>query len=126
MAVRLTRAGVALTVGIIVLTGLIIGGLFWVKNSGDQARREDAIEIAEQNLEQQSNEEVSLNDGAAEEEQGDGGNETAPESTPETSTAPAPEALPATGAGDSLFALFIIAALAYAGTAYYRSRQTVA
>ena len=53
MAVRITQAGVALTVGIIIVTGLIIGGFFWVKTAGEQARRDDAIKIAEQNLEKQ-------------------------------------------------------------------------
>ena len=42
MAVRITRAGVALTVGIIVVTGLIIGGLFWIRGAGQQAVDEGA------------------------------------------------------------------------------------
>ena len=62
MAVRITRAGVALTVGIIVVTGLIIGGFFWAKQSGEQARRDAATKIAEQNLEDQSKN-VALNKG---------------------------------------------------------------
>lgn len=62
MAVRITRAGVALTVGIIVVTGLIIGGFFWAKQSGEQARRDAATKIAEQNLEDQSKN-VALNNG---------------------------------------------------------------
>lgn len=61
MAIRITRAGVALTVGIIVLTGLIVGGLFWVKQSGEQARRDDAVKIAEEKLEQESGDDVALN-----------------------------------------------------------------
>lgn len=63
MAVRITRAGVALTVGIIILTGLLIGGLLWVRHSGEQARRAEAVKIAEQQLQEQSNQDVSLNDG---------------------------------------------------------------
>ncbi|MGV9002348.1 MAG: hypothetical protein ACOH18_05340 [Candidatus Saccharimonadaceae bacterium] len=61
MALRITQTGVALTVGIIVVTGLMIGGFFIVKNSGEQARREDAIKIAEQSLNDQSNNGVALN-----------------------------------------------------------------
>ncbi len=128
MAVRLTRAGVALTVGIIILTGMIVGGLFILKNSGEQARREDAIEVAQQNLEKQSDNDTALNEGTPDKEpeadkSGDAGNETAPEEAPVTGTSPAPGALPQTGTGDTILALLAVAALAYAGASYYRSRH---
>lgn len=63
MAVRITQSGVALTVGIIILTALIVGGLFWVKQSGEQARRDEAVKIAEEKLEEESNDGVALNEG---------------------------------------------------------------
>jgi FtsZ-interacting cell division protein ZipA len=63
MAVRITQSGVALTVGIIILTALIIGGLFWMKQTGEQARRDEAVKIAEEKLESQSNDGVALNEG---------------------------------------------------------------
>jgi len=131
MAVHVTRAGVALTVGIIVLTGLIIGGLFWAKGSGEQARREDAIAIAEQNLENESNEEIVLNDGAAPEENANQGvgqateQEATPESTqstniPQGSTV---DELPQTGPSDNLN-LIVMGVVVFLGTSYYQSRRT--
>ena len=54
MAVRITRSGVGLTVGIIVLALVVLGGLYLAKERGEQARRADAIEIAQQNLDAQS------------------------------------------------------------------------
>lgn len=63
MAVRITGAGVALTVGIIVVTGLIIGGLFYARQSGEQARRNEATQIAKENQEQKEGEDVALNEG---------------------------------------------------------------
>ena len=120
----MTRAGVALTVGIIVLTGLIIGGLFWVKNTGEQARREDAIAIAEQNLEEDSNEEIVLNDGATAEEEGDQTTQnetqdTAPQAGTESSTV---SELPQTGPSDT-FAIILIGIVTFLGVSYYQSRR---
>ena len=54
MAVRITRAGVGLTVGIIVLALVVLGGLYLAKERGEQARRADAIEVAQRNLDAQS------------------------------------------------------------------------
>ncbi len=127
MAVHVTRAGVALTVGIILLTGLIIGGLLWAKESGEQARRAEALQIAEQNLEEQSRRDVALNEGdEAASSEGDGvaSREESSDATtiPDTGRDTAGvETLPETGAGDSLVVL-LAGILTYAGVALYRSR----
>lgn len=54
MAVRITRSGVGLTIGIIILGLVVLGGLIIVKQRGEQARRDEAVKIAQQNLESQS------------------------------------------------------------------------
>jgi LPXTG-motif cell wall-anchored protein len=140
MAVRITRAGVALTVGIIILTGLLIGGLFWVRQSGEQARRDEAVKIAEQNLEDQSGNDVALNEGDASKDEasnGDKSNTTDSEKTDNTSDT-STEDMPSTGAGtpedaDELpqtgtadVAPFIaLGLITFAGVSYYRSRRTL-
>lgn len=135
MAVHITRAGVALTVGIIVLTGLIIGGLFWARGLGEQARREEAIAIAEQNLQADSNKEIVLDEGASDstgeaqsgqgsgEAAGEQGATAAPSDDSVATQQPAADELPQTGPADGLF-LIVLGLLAYAGTAYYQSRRT--
>lgn len=67
MAVRITGAGVALTVGIIAVTGLIIGGFYLAKNAGEQARREDDIQLAEESL---NSGDVAVNDNESSENSG--------------------------------------------------------
>lgn len=130
MAVRITRAGVALTVGIILLTGLIIGGLLWAKSSGEQARREEALQIAEQNLEEQSRQDVALNEGDADADDekpaeagtsGQGSGEAAPTIPNGGQGSSSVETLPETGSNDGLVAL-LAGILTYAGVALYRSR----
>lgn len=135
MAVQVTRAGVALTVGIIVLTGLIAGALYWVKETGEQARREDAIAIAERNLEEQSRNEEAANDGAPSEST----DEEAPNDTsttiPGESSDDAPAGngqpnvpqtgvseLPATGS-EGVASLVAVAALSISVALYVQSRR---
>lgn len=60
MAVQITRAGVGLTIGIIILGLMVLGGLYLAKERGEQARRDAAIQIASQNLEDQSNQTKTL------------------------------------------------------------------
>lgn len=138
MAVRITRSGVALTVGIIILTGLIIGGLFLVKGQGEQARRDEAVKIAEKNLEERSNEEVALNEGEEENngestanDESNGATNGEATEVPQAGTSDTPEStesgvtaeeLPQTGTGDSL-AVVGAGALTFAGVAYLRSRK---
>lgn len=146
MAVRITQAGVALTVGIIIVTGLIIGGFFWVKTAGEQARRDDAIKIAEQNLEKQSDKDIALNDGEASDkdanestkdeatssENGTKTENTAGEDAADENTVnqgenaaeqPATE-LPRTGPADQLMALLVTGLLTFSVASYLSSRQT--
>jgi len=135
MAVQLTRAGVALTVGIIVVTGLIAGGLLFVKHSGEQARHEEAVKIAEQNLEAQSNKEVALNNGKSDESD----DKPSDKQTDKGSSKPANEAaggsadgsvaatvdeLPQTGASD-VSALLVIGAITYAAVLYGQSKRAL-
>lgn len=144
MAVHITRAGVALTVGIIVLTGLVVGGLLWVRHAGEQARRDDALHVAEQNLEAQSNQEVALNEGneATKDADKDANKDTASNrdatrpnnanrNGSESSAAREDEAesaadeLPQTGPADNLLAIVGAGAITWAGTAYLRSRRSL-
>ena len=140
MAVRITRAGVALTVGIIVLTGLLIGGLFWVRESGEQARRDEAVKIAEEKLEEQSGNDVALNEGdegsEATNEATEGNTEQQPadESTSEETGQDIPatgvdepeqaDELPQTGVAD-VAPFMALGLLTFAGVSYYRSRRVL-
>ena len=61
MAIRqVTRAGVGLVVGIIILGLLVLGGMWLVRERGEQARREEAINIADQQLQAQSDEDIAI------------------------------------------------------------------
>jgi FtsZ-interacting cell division protein ZipA len=51
---RITRTGIVFVVGVIVLLGLVFGGIWLVRERGEQARRQEAIKLAEQNLQEQS------------------------------------------------------------------------
>ena len=136
MAGRITGAGVALVVGIIVVIGLIIGGLFWARQSAEQARNDETAKIAQEQLEKESNEDVALNEGEKKDENKD---ESKQENSPNTSggtsnTNQSPSTIPSggqsatelpqTGPAD---ALPIVGAglLAFASFAYYKSRRAL-
>ena len=118
---RLTRAGVLFFVGVIVLAGLVTGGIFLVKNHSEAVRREEAIKIAEKNLEEQSKPDTIAVDTEA----------IAPADDVETvtaaTTATAAEALPATGIDDlaGIGRILIVAVIAFAATSYISSRRAV-
>lgn len=139
MAIRITQAGVGLTVGIIVVAALIIGGLFLVKNQGEQARREETIKVAEKNLEKQSDQEVALNEadkdenkesesnsgqGSSEEsaQQEEGAASSGEQSVSSTNSGASVDELPATGPSDS-FAIVVLALLTFSTAAYIQSRR---
>lgn len=131
MAVHITRAGVAVTVGIIILTGLMIGGLLWVKHTGDVARHDQAISIAQQNLEKDSNQKIVLNDGSSSkdnnqqsQQQSSGSSSTGSTSTGSTSQNSSAGELPQTGPRDN-FTFVMLGVLVFMGVSYIQSRRTL-
>lgn len=138
MAIRISQAGVALTVGIIIVTGLIIGGFFLVKNSGEQARRDEAIRIAEQNLEEQSGDDVAIVEEESEDKQHENmghddantsvsepaeGNTPSDEATSEDDSAQAATELPRTGTGEQVSSIVALTLLTFSVTSYVASRR---
>lgn len=122
MAVRVTRAGVGLTIGIIILALVVLGGLYIVKQRGEQARRDEAITIAKENLETQSSDKGALNEGTNNTNTADEGG--ASEMPASNGGDVATSQLPQTGPGDFL-AFVGVALLVFVGTSYLRSRQLV-
>jgi FtsZ-interacting cell division protein ZipA len=133
MAIRtVTRAGVGLVVGIIILGLLVLGGLYLVRERGEQARREEAINIADQQLQAESNKDIAINTD-------DNSNETpakedaAPAATgqadtkdesPVTTTPPAAATeLPQTGPG--AISVVGIGLLSFAVASFVHSRKLV-
>lgn len=129
MAVRTTRSGVALTVGIIIIGLLVVGGLYIVKQRGEQARREDAIEVAQQNLEQ-SSQEGALTPGNNSGESNSNDTQSQPQGGDQSEQMPAggngsaatPSELPATGPTE-MFSLLAVALLSFSAIAYAQSRK---
>ena len=136
MAGRITGAGVALTVGIIIVIGLIIGGLFLARQSAEQARNDETAKIAQEQLEKESNEDVALNEGEKKDENKDeskqesGSNTSGSTSnntqTPSTIPSGGQSAteLPQTGPSDAL-PILGAALLAFSSIAYYKSRRAL-
>lgn len=84
--VRFTRTGVALAVGIIILTIALIAGLLYVKDRGEQARNQETLKVAEENLKSQANQDVALNSSNEENTQNENKDETKDESKDQSST----------------------------------------
>lgn len=139
MAVRITRSGLGLTVGIIVLALVVLGGLYLVKERGEQARREESLKVAQQNLESQSQGESAVpstdgnneTSGTSTEESTDGpeatgdSSETAGEGSSEVATTEtSPNELPQTGPNDAA-ALLAISMLTFATVSYVASRRAL-
>lgn len=132
MAVRITRAGVGLTVGIVILALVVLGGLYIAKERGEQARRDDAIEVAQENLESESETGVLAPSPESDNEQS-GDSEAASNTTtddaddmPTTGAEVPPEELPQTGPAEQLTALIAIALLSFAAASYVTSRRALA
>ncbi len=97
---RPTRSGLLLTVVIVVLAAAVLSGLWIVKERGESARREAAIEVAQEQLEAENDGVVALNEG--DEAAGEGSSEaTTNEETvvveEETTTTVTVTELPQTG-----------------------------
>ena len=136
MAIRqVTRAGVGLVVGIIILGALVLGGLWLVRERGEQARREEAINIADQQLQVESGEDIALN--TDEDANKDADKDTAEEATKPTestettkpeSTATKPEPTVATQlpqTGPEVFSFVPVGLLGFAVVSFIRSRKLV-
>lgn len=136
MAIRITRAGVALTVGIIVVSALLIGGFLLARSTAEQARRSEAIKVAQQNLEEASRKQTALNEGndsQNKDESQSGSSESKPESDmqqnqtqseQQSAVAPSsPSELPTTGVGDALGMGLGLALLTFAAVAFVQSRR---
>lgn len=124
---QITRTGVVFVIGIIVLIGLVLGGLWLVQERGEQARRQEAAKIAEQNLESQS--ESGAQTPATTGDNTNAGTVAAPNDTEaetQTSTVAATHSgdLPQTGADISQ--LLILALVTLAAAYYVTSRRAVA
>lgn len=121
MAIRITRAGVGLTVGIIILAAGVLGGLYYVQQRGEQARREEAIQIAEENLQEQSDQDIALNEPQADSESSNPPSEDGIDGSGEQGTSE----LPQTGAEGTVFVV-AVAGLTFAVTGYVASRRALA
>ena len=140
MAIRVTRAGMGLAVGIILLAAVVFGGLWLVKDRGEQARREEAVKIAEQKLNEESSREVATESQGNQQEQEEqnqqeqanqqqNGSATLPGATQNesentnTSGTTATE-LPQTGpVENALVAIVAIGLITFTGVSYLRSRR---
>jgi len=135
MAIRtVTRAGVGLVVGIIILGLLVLGGLYLVRERGEQARRAEAINVADQQLQAESDKDIAIStDGdddktpVKEEPATAGQNDTSddsPVSPASPSTPPAAAAeLPQTG--PDAFSFVGLGLLSFAVVSFIHSRKLV-
>jgi cbb3-type cytochrome oxidase subunit 3 len=115
---RITRAGVVFVIGILVLAGLVFGGIWFVNERGEQARRDEAINIAQQQLEEQSEVATETNTGTVpvdEEEE----NGPVPSSSGEERVE-----LPETG--PEIVHILAVTALALSAAYYVSSRRALA
>ncbi len=133
---RITGAGLGVFIGIIVLTVALVGGLLFVKYQGEQARRAEAIKIAEEKLKAESNNDVALNgDGGAGNEKnqtqapaetGQGGAQTGQSSSQaqrqSVGGGAVPSEMPQTGVHE-WGVIVALGAVVYGVAAYLRSRK---
>jgi len=113
---RLTRAGILFIVGVIVLGVLTFATVSFIVQRGEQARRNEAVEIASQQLEEQSEPIASESDRTE--------NTPSEENTEsEASTTPQPTNLPETGS--ELGGVLAMSALALSVAFYVTSRRAV-
>ena len=127
MAIRnVTRAGVGLAVGIIVVALLVLGGLLIVRERGEQARREEAIAIADQQLKDESNQEIAIDSNEeankdAESTNGSQAGTAGSGAAANQSAGAAVTELPQTGPKEA--SIFAFAILAFAVASFIHSRK---
>lgn len=115
---RITRTGMLFVLGVLVLVGLVFGGIWLVRERGEQARRQEAIKVAEQNLEDQSQTPVAVETDKEE--------KPAEEDKPQTqapTTSSSANTLPETG--PEILPILVIGLLTLATGYYVTSRRAV-
>ncbi len=121
---RVTRAGVGLVVGIIILAALVFAGLWFVRERGEQTRRDEAINIAEQQLQDMADDEVAID---VDESESTTETETAPSDSETrgatTDNAPAATELPQTG--PEVTPILAAGILTFAAVSFARSRKSL-
>jgi FtsZ-interacting cell division protein ZipA len=122
---NLTRTGIALLIGIIILAVLVIGGLLFLRDRGEQARREQAISAADQQLKQDSDRDIAIDSGngnnQAEIEAAPSGEPAPADANPAPSSTPEASTLPETG--PELAPIIAVALLSFAAASYLQSRR---
>ena len=102
---------------IVVGAGLLIGGLYYVKDRGETARREEAIKVAESQLEEDSSTSPSEEDAAKSD------SDTSSSSSGSSNSSNTASELPTTG--PEMSSLVAISALTFAASSYIGSRRQV-
>jgi hypothetical protein len=127
---NLTRAGIGLVIGIIILALVVFGGIWLVRERGEQARRDEAIAIADQQIEQQDDQDIAIGSGNSTSNNLDQAapsqsTDQAPASSNGAASTPAPAAaaneLPQTG--PELMPIVAFALLSFATVSYIQSRK---
>ena len=127
---NLTRAGISLVVGIIILALVVFGGIWLVRERGEQARRAEAIAIADQQIQEQNEQDIAIGSGNSASNNPD-------QAAPSQSTDPAPASsngaaatpvptpaaneLPQTG--PELLPIVAFALLSFTAASYVQSRK---
>ncbi len=137
MGWRPTRAGIIYLVIAIILAAIVFGVAWFVRERGDQARQQDVVEVAKENLEESSDtpviaeeEEETSNEGTT----GTGNDVAVTDTnnsgtqTRDSSAAPGTEnsaaELPVTGPASNLATLVLIAVATYGLTSVIVSRRS--
>lgn len=114
---RVTRAGIIFIIVAVALAALVFGGLYFAQQRGEQVRRDEAAEIARQNLENDSNQPVVI----GEDEGVSNGVVDGDRTDTDTDSGVTPGQLPETGGElTSIIAMF---GITFATTAYIMSRR---
>ncbi|MFZ3009705.1 MAG: hypothetical protein WA030_01635 [Candidatus Microsaccharimonas sp.] len=119
---RITRTGTVFIIGVVVLAALVFGAVWYVQQRGEQARRAEAVKIAEQNLTEQSKtatQPTKVDEGSSESSSSNG---THTDTTPTTAVTSTVE-LPATGTDAT--SIVTVTVLSLSISLYIASRRMV-